>query len=198
MKTHKRKVKSGEIHEHQFFRCCRKSDNYDICENGQISSRTVTPLVKEAIKNECSKIVFSKGDITSLYEQAKDSINGKKSTLKREIKRAELEVQKIEKKVEQIYEDKLEGIIKAQDFTKFYNIYQEQKEKYITKINNLKKELEEAKNEKVINYKEIKKVAEQCLNMEELDPELLNKLVDRIEYFRGKKIKIRYKFTECK
>ena len=57
---------------------------------------------------------------------------------------------------------------------------------------------DEAKNEKIINYKEIKKIAEQCLNMEELEPELLNKLIEKIEYYKGKKIKITYKFMEHK
>ena len=34
--------------------------------------------------------------------------------------------------------------------------------------------------------------------MEELEPALLEKLIDRIEYFKGRKIKIKFKFTESK
>ncbi|MBQ3414086.1 MAG: recombinase family protein [Clostridia bacterium] len=198
MKTHKRQVKSGEIHEHQYFICSKKSDDYNNCDNGRIASSVVIPLLKESIKNECSKIVFSKGDLTSIYEQAKENSNNKKTALKKEIEKLEKDVKRIEKKIEQIYIDKLESIIRAEDFSKFYNLYQEQKEKNILKINDLKKQLEEANREKIINYKEIKKIAEQCLNMDELEPELLNKLIDRIEYLKGKKIKIRYKFMEYK
>ena len=65
-------------------------------------------------------------------------------------------------------------------------------------IKELKQELEKLNKEKVIDYRHIKKIAEQCLAMEELDPQLLNKLIDRIEYFKGKKIKIKYKFMENK
>lgn len=198
LKNHKRIVKSGEVHRHQYFACCIKSVNNHLCENGYIASSVILPLVKKSIKEECSKIVFSKGDLTSLYEQAKENSNSKKKLIKREIESAEKELKNIEKKVEQIYADKLDGIIRAEDFSKFYNSYQEQKEKKLTHICELKKKFNEANNEKIINYKEIKKIAEQCLNMEELEPELLNKLIEKIEYYKGKKIKITYKFMENK
>lgn len=200
LKTHKRQVKSGEIHKHQYFICGKKSDNYYNCDNGRIASSVVIPLVEKAIKEECSKIVFSKGDLTSIYEQAKENSNSKKTLIKRKIEELERENKKTEKKLEQIYSDKLDGIIKAEDFSKFYNTFKEKQETNLNKINNLKKELEQVNKEKVIEYRKIKKIAEQCLNIESLEQnqELLSKLIDRIEYYKGKKIKIKYKFMECK
>ena len=198
LKTHKRQVKSGEIHTHQYFICNKKGVDYHSCQNGRIASSVIIPLVKESIQEECRKIVFSKGDLTSLYEQAKENANSKKSLVKKQIEKLENEVERIEKKVEQIYTDKLDGIIRAEDFSKFYNSYQEKKEKNLIEIKGLKKELEKLNNEKIIDYRHIKKIAEECLNMEELKPELLDKLIDRIEYFKGKKIKIKYKFMENK
>lgn len=198
LKTHKRKVKSGEIHTHQYFICGRKSEDYHNCENGRISSRIIIPLITESIKEECSKIVFSKGDITSIYEQAKETSNNKKILLKAKIEKEEKEIQKIEKRLEQIYADKLDDVITAEDFSRFYNSYQEKKENILIKISELKQQLEKANNEKLIEYKRIKEIAKQCLNMEELDQKLLNKLIDRVEYYKGKKIKIIYKFMESK
>ena len=87
------------------------------------------------------------------------------------IESTEKELKNIERKVEQIYADKLNGLIVAEDFSKFYNSYQEQKEKKVTKICELKKKYDEANNEKIIKYKEIKKLAEKCIDMEELEPE---------------------------
>ena len=198
LKTHKRQVKSGEIHTHQYFICNQKSTDYHSCQNGRIASSVIIPLVKESIQEECRKILFSKGDLTSLYEQAKESANSKKSLIKRQIEKLENEVERIEKKVEQIYTDKLDGIIRTENFSKFYNSYQKKKEKNLIEIKGLKKELEKLNNEKIIDYRHIKKIAEECLDMEELKPELLDKLIDRIEYFKGKKIKIKYKFMENK
>lgn len=197
MKVHKRQVKSGEIHKHQYFRCNKKSENYFNCSNGTISVNVITPLVTEQIKKECSKIVFSKGDLTSLYEEAKQNSKDKKSLITREITRKEKEIEQIEKKVEEIYTDKLNGVIRAEDFSKFYNSYQEKKEKVISQINYLKEDLKEVNSKKIINYGEIKRLAEKCLQMEELDEQLLSKLIDRIE-FKGKQIKIKYKFMENK
>lgn len=197
MKVHKRQVKSGEIHKHQYFICNKKSEDYYNCSNGSISANVITPIVAEQIKKECSKIVFSKGDLTSLYEEAKQNSKDKKSLITREIIRKEKDIEQIEKKVEEIYTDKLNGIIKAEDFSKFYNSYQEKKEKILAQINCLKEDLKEINSKKIINYGEIKKLAEKYLQMEELDEQLLSKLIDRIE-FKGKQIKIKYKFMENK
>lgn len=198
LKNQKRVLKSGEIRRHQYFVCNSNSIDSHLCENGYMASSVILPLVKKSIKEECSKIVFSKGDLTNLYEQAKENSNSKKRLIKKEIESTEKELKNIEKKVEQIYADKLNGLIVAEDFSKFYNSYQEQKEKKLTKICELKKKYDEANNEKIINYKEIKKLAEKCIDMEELEPELLNKLIEKIEFFKGKKIKITYKFMEYK
>lgn len=200
LKTAKREVKSGDIHTHQYFICGKKSDDYHNCENGTITYSILLPLVKEEIKKECSKIVFSKGDLTSLYEQAKESSNSKKIMLTKQITKMEKEIQKLEKQIEQVYQDKIEGIINTEHFSKFYNLYQEKKEKNLQQIKELKKELEKVNNEKVVDYKYIKKIAEQFLNLENIEQneELLNKLIDRIEYFKGKKINIKYKFMENK
>ncbi|MBO5003932.1 MAG: hypothetical protein J6D03_01445 [Clostridia bacterium] len=198
LKTAKRQVKSGEIHTHQYFVCNKKSDNYYNCENGTMTYSILLPLVKEEIKNECSKIVFSKGDLTSIYEQAKESSNSKKTILTQKITKLEKETQKIEKQLEQVYSDKIEGIITTEHFSKFYNLYQEKKENNLQQIKELQKELEKVGKEKVVEYRYIKKIAEQVLNLENIEQneELLNKLIDRIEYFKGKEIKIKYKFIE--
>ena len=76
MKTGKRKLKSGEINRYNYFVCGRKSENYYNCSNGTISSNVITPIVEKEIKKECSKIIFSKGDLSSLYEQAKQNWMG--------------------------------------------------------------------------------------------------------------------------
>lgn len=198
LKTHKREVKSGEIHTHQYFRCNKKGERWSDCDNGTIRNSILLPLVEKTLKEECSKIIFSKGDLTSIYEQAKESSNNKKTLIKRQIEKDENEIISIEKKIEQIYADKIEGIIKIEDFTKFYDSYQQKKEKLNVKLKGLKKELAELDNDKIIDYRKIKKLAEECLNMEELEPALLEKLIDRIEYFKGRKIKIKFKFTESK
>ena len=195
MKTHKRKVKSGEIHCHQYFVCRTKSDKWHNCDNGTVRASIITQTVQDKVKEECSKIVFSKGDITSIYEQAKQNSNNKKVLIKKEIEKYEKEVKELEKKVSQIYEDKLEGIIKQEDFSKFYNKFQNKKEKYINEINKLKIDLENEETKKVVSYSHIKKLADKWLNSDELDEELIQRLIERIE-FKGRNINIKYKFMK--
>ena len=145
MKVRERPKKSGEISKDTYFLCGRKSNSYYACENGRISEKMITPLIINEVKRECKKIIFTKGELQSLYEQAKLNANSRKQELLEEIKKEESNVEKIEKK-----------------------------------------------------YSYIKKVAEKCLSMEEPDKDLLNKLIDRIEYNKDKKITIKYKFSECK
>lgn len=197
IKTGKRKLKSGDINTYHYFVCNKKSENYYNCSNGTISSKVITPIVEKSIKEECSKIIFSKGELESLYEQAKLDSNNKRSILIKSISKAEKEIQQIEKKIEQIYTDKIEGIIKQDDFKKFYELYQGKKEKGISRVNVLKQELNDLKNEKIVSYSHIKKIANECLNMDTLNEELLGKLVERIEFI-GRNIKIKYKFMEHK
>ena len=91
----------------------------------------------------------------------------------------------------------MDGIIKPQDFSRFYDLYQEKKEKIITRITGLKQELEELKNEKIVSYEHIKKIADEFLKMDSITEEIMGKLIDRIEY-NGRNIKIKYKFMEYK
>ncbi len=196
LKTYKKQLKTGEVREYQYFICCGKSFDSHLCDNGRISSSIITPIVEQTIKEECSKIVFSEGDITNIYEQVKKEKNNSKVSLEKKKRKLEEEIQQIEKKVDQIYSDKLDGIIKSEDFFRFYNMYQEQKEKILTEVNKLKYQMENITNQKMISYKEIKKISKKCLDMEKLNPDLLNKLIDKIEYSKGRKIKIKFKFME--
>lgn len=195
MKVYKRQVKSGEIHKYPYFICGSKSEDYYNCSNGRIGASILEPIVEQEIKKECSKIVFSKKELDSLYEQAKQNSNSKKTRLMKEITKKEKEIQQTEKKIEQIYTDKIEGLIKPEDFTRFYESYQEKKEKIIVQMNTLKQELNEAQKEKVVSYDHIRKIANECLKVDCLNEEILGKLVERIEY-NGKNIKIKYKFME--
>lgn len=198
MKVRERPKKSGEISKDTYFLCGRKSNSYYACENGRISEKLITPLVINEIKKECKKIIFTKGELQSLYEQAKLNTNSRKQELLEEIRKEEGNVEKIEKTISEIYTDKLNGIISIEHFTSFYELHQQKKEKMLKNIISLKSELEEIDKQKIVNYSYIKKVAEECLSMEELDKDLLNRLIDRIEYNKDKKITIKYKFTECK
>lgn len=194
LKTYKRQVKSGKIHTYQYFICGKKSKNYRECGNGRIAWSIVQPLVEKSIKEECSKIRFSNEDIISIYNRAKEVSNSKKRLLDKKIQRLENETQKIERKLEQIYIDKLDGIIKLEEFSAFYNSYQEKRKKNLIKTNELKQELEKINKEKMSEFSNIKQITDQCLKMEKLDKELLNKLIKKIEYFKDRKIKIKYKF----
>lgn len=196
LKVRERKKKSGGISKDIYFICSKKSNLESSCKNGRISEKLITPFVLEELKKECSKIIFSEEDIENLYAQAKKNSKSKKTILIRQIEKGKKEVERIENKITQMYQDKLEGIIRPEDFTKIYNSYQEKKEKLLRDNNDLEIELKECDNKKIISFPKVKKIADECLKLEECNKELLSKLIDRIEYTRDKKIIIKYKFTE--
>lgn len=198
MKVRERPKKSGGISKDIYFLCGKKSNWFKACDNGRISEKFVMPYVMKEVKEQCSKIIFSKDDIQNLYEQAKRNANDKRKFLERQIEFQEKEIEKIENKINQMYADRLNGIIKTEDFSKFYNTYQEKKENIIKNVYRLKQQLKETENKKVVKYSYIRKIADKCLNMESPDKELLSRLIDRIEYTTGEGIKIKYKFANYK
>ncbi len=198
VKVHKRQVKSGDIHVHQYFICGNKNQKYLDCLNGSISSNYILALTLDKIRKECSTIIFSEDDLMELYEQSRQNSDSKKNLLKKDIVRNENEIKQIENKIETIYIDKLNNLIKEEDFKKFYDLYQNKKEKLILVINSLNKELKKNDNQKNFSYNYMKKAVESFLRFENIEEDLLTKLIDKIEFVKGKMIKIKYKFMENK
>ncbi len=166
------------------------------CDNASISGAFLTQTVLESIKKECEKIVFNKEEFKDIFKSVEDEINTDKSLIQNSIKKTNKIIEKLDTQIKSIYEDKLNGIISVEDFLQIYQAKKEEKEKIQNNLKKLELDLKKQESKKVIDYGELKKFAEVFLKMENPSKETISKLVDKITIYKGRKIKIKYKFSK--
>ena len=99
-------------------------------------------------------------------------------------------ISQMEKKIDLLYEDKINGTIGEDDFQRMYVNTLQKKEELKKSIEELEKDKEEASREI-----DLKKIVNNFTEMKEVNRELLVSLIDRITVTEDKKIKIYYKFS---
>lgn len=100
--------------------------------------------------------------------------------------------------LEEIYKDKVNKIIKQEDFEKFYSKKNEERTKILEEIDNLEYEIKRQKRElEKIDINKILKHTENILSLKNITKEMYEKLIDKIEFDSEKKIYIKFKFSKC-
>jgi len=149
----------------------------------------VTEIVVERIKETCQKYMDEK----KFQKIAKDNIIEKTLEEERILKVQSLknELRGLENKIDRIYDDKLNEIISEKDFTRLYDNYSEKRKEIEQKIKEVEKQ-EINEYEKV----DIDKIVKEFINMKEITPDMIVRLVSKIELSQDKEIFIHYRFKE--
>lgn len=176
--------------------CSRKNQINKNCENSTIRASIIEKAVFEELRKECKKIVFDEEELKEIFKTAETEINIEKYKIQTEINKVELKIEKLENQIKVVYEDKLNGILLPDDFLKIYNIKKEEKEKLINEKTELQQQLEEQEKTQMLDCKELKQFANDFLQMEKPTKEIIRNLVDEIIVSKGRKIKIKYKFSK--
>ena len=152
-------------------------------------------IVKQLISTEVKKIDLSEEEIFFIYKQAKEEKNSNLLELKeQELKKV---LQKIEKTIEELYQDKINKIIQIDDFKNIYENKQKEKNKIINQIKELEK-MQEKYNQELskIDLKKIIQIANEFLKMNKLSKIILERLIEKIEFDKNKNIKIKLAFRK--
>ena len=152
-------------------------------------------IVKQLISTEVKKIDLSEEEIFFIYKQAKEEKNSNLLELKeQELKKV---LQKIEKTIEELYQDKINKIIQIDDFKNIYENKQKEKNKIKNKIKELEK-IQEKYNQELskIDLKKIIQIANEFLKMNKLSKIILERLIEKIEFDKNKNIKIKLAFRK--
>lgn len=190
--------KNGTTRVTLYYICGRRNSDKNACRNGTMTAKKISEIVLKEVQEECKKIKYSKNELEEIYSQAMENSTYKKRTLKNQIEEQESKLKQMENQIDELYIDKTEKRITVEDFTRIYNNILSRKEKTIKIIQQLKAEFNLEKDVKIMKYEKIKKVVEECLNLENVDKAVLNKLIDRVEFTEDKQIRIKYKFREYK
>ena len=189
------KRKNGTVWRATYFICSKRNNYSGLCDCKQISANLIEEVVIEKVKEEIRKINFSEKEIKLIYQQAEKEAKTKSNLL--QIKQEELKkmLQSIENTIEEIYQDKINKVIKIEDFKIIYAKKQKERNKILKEIRAIEERIEKT-NQKFpnINFKEIKEITKEFLKMERPNKMVLEKLIERIEFDKEKNIKLKYTF----
>ena len=183
-----RELAEGKVY---YFRCSTYTANAKL---GLCTSHNIRmDIVEKEVNNKIISILNNFSDKDNLIKVTKTKIEEKKKSIspKKEIQEYETKINKISLEIDNIYDDKLSGIITEDDFIRIYKRKKLEKE-------NLQKKIEEMKlhiKKNIVNEdKLVKKIVTKFQNLKQINREILCDLVDKIEIDKDKKIYIYFKF----
>lgn len=195
LRCREEKRKNGSMWRATYFICSKRNNYSGLCDCKQISTSLIEEAVKQQVKNELEKINLSEEEIKQIYEQARAQAKSKENLLKEALKNLKEQLKEIEKNIEEIYQDKINKIIQLEDFKVIYEKKQKQRNKILKEIKRTQESLNQNNEQSTkVDYKEIKKIANEFLKLENPNKIILEQLVDKIQFDKEKNIKIKLKF----
>ncbi len=195
LRCREEKRKNGTVWRATYYICSKRNNYSGLCDNKQISAKVIEDAVNTNLREEIQKIKFSEKEIQHVYEQAEKESKSKSNLLQTKLQELKSRLEKTENTIEEIYQDKINKIIQVEDFKTIYEKKQKERNKILKEIKNIEKELEETnRKSSKINFNEIKQITNEFLKMEKPNKMILEKLIERIEFDKGKNIKIKFTF----
>lgn len=157
----------------------------------------IIKAVKKTIKAEINKIEYTDKELSEIYKQAEKKVNVKTNILKKKLKTLKQKLDNNQESNKELYNDKREKIITAEDYKIFYSELQKEKNELMGEIFKTETEiLEMEKGNVTIDYKEIRKLANEIISTENPSKELYSKLIEKIEFDSEKNIIVTLTFGE--
>lgn len=183
-----RELAEGKVY---YFRCSTYTQNarLGLCTSHNVRMDIVEKAVNDKILSILYKF-FNEGNLIQVTKQK--IIDAKKCiSFESEIENYKTKLNKISLEIDSIYNDKLSGLLSEDDFIRIYERKKQEKENLQKKIDEIKLHIENS----VINEDElIKNIVSNFQGLEQVNREILNNLVDRIEIDKNKNIYIKFKF----
>ncbi|GHU38098.1 hypothetical protein FACS1894105_11440 [Clostridia bacterium] len=160
-----------------------------LCTPHSNNLEKTTTFILEQIKQRCKQFL-NEEKYHELAVNSKDKILDNRFNIKGEILVLEKKIKETNGKIDQIYEDKYNGILQNDDFTRLSVKYIENRKAFQERINQLEK-LEEKEEIQV----DIGQLVKDFVEMKEITRTMLVSLVDKIEISQDKEITIYYRFN---
>lgn len=188
--------KDGSVKDYNVYVCSRKN-LVQGCKGRSIRAEILEENVREKILSEMKKIVYSQDEIRNIYEKAEKVATSQIKILNDEIAKLTIQLNKKDDVINEIYDDKLNGLIVEADFKKFYMKLLKEKTEIVDLIEFYKKQRIIIENsDKKDNYFKMINLATKVLNLENFTEELYEELIEKIEIDKERKIKLTLKFGQ--
>lgn len=191
------KRKSGKIWRADYFICSNRNSYRSLCECKQIKANIIEDEIKRILNNEIEKIKFLNKELKQIYNDAQIKLKEEKSKLEKDLDKLRQKLDLQNRMLIELYEDKVNKVIKVEDFERMYHQKNDEKKGIIKKIKNIEAEIK--KIEEKINDVDMEKIenrAKEILSLDNITKEMYQKLIERIEFDKEKKIFIKFKFAK--
>lgn len=191
------KRKSGKIWRADYFICSNRNSYRSLCECKQIKANIIEDEIKRILNNEIEKIKFLNKELKQIYNDAQIKLKEEKSKLEKDLDKLRQKLDLQNRMLIELYEDKVNKVIKVEDFERMYHQKNDEKKGIIKKIKNIETEIK--KIEEKINDVDMEKIenrAKEILSLDNITKEMYQKLIERIEFDKEKKIFIKFKFAK--
>ena len=161
----------------------------DYCTRRAIRESNLNKFVVEDLRKNLQEKI-DKGKLINSID--KSSINREKKKIEKEIIENQKRIKEISKILKTSYEDRVNGIIDAEQFTYYSKSYKEEQNSLIQNTEKLESDLKDYEKTK---EKELMKYIKEILSFQNIDRSIILNLIDSIEIMDKDNIKINYKFV---
>ena len=164
---------------------------FDVCSphnfNYQVFEESMIVVLREICKEYSDK--------KKLEEIAKKSKSkeDKESDLRNKLKTYKTQIEKETRKLDLLYEDRLEGIITVDSYIEKANKIKKEVEDYTKRIKETEQELN-GENVQEDKEKKLDNLVDEFLNMEKPNKEIIREFIERIEIHSDKQVDIYFNF----
>lgn len=195
LRCREEKRKDGSIWRATYFICSKRNNYSGLCDCKQISANLIEEAVQQKLRKEIKKINLSEKEIKQIYGQAEKQAKSKSNLLQTKLQEQKNTLKNVEKTIEEIYQDKINKVIRLEDFKTIYEKKQNERNKILNEIKKTEKELvDNGQKSPKTDFKEIKQIANEFLKMEKPNKMIIEKLIEKIEFDKEKNIKIKLTF----
>lgn len=197
LRTRTEKRKSGKEWRIDYFICSNKNSNRGDCKNKQIRADFIEDEVRKQLEKEVQQITYSKEELKKIFKNSQTDTKKNIERLENNLKRSKGELEFINGMLEEMYQDKVNKIIRQEDFESFYSKKNKEKTNIFNKINELECEIKKQKEElEKVDIDKILKETNEILSLKNITREMYEKLIDKIEFDSEKNIYIKFKFSK--
>ena len=154
--------------------------------------------ILEIVKQVC-KIYANRTILEETYKKVKDKSIDLVTSVKKQIETIDIKITEINKNLDSLYNDKLNGILTDIDFTRISAKFVNEREKLTNEKSNLMDSFQYLQGQQTIRNKndeeQMNKTINEFLEMKEIDKSSLFRLIDKIEIDKDKNVFITFNFA---
>ena len=184
------------LKQKEYFNCSSYRKNLKrTCTSHQITVEALNLLIQDDLRRTIN-FATSQNErfLQALQTNAETKTKKELKENQEEIRAAEERIEKLDKIIESLYEDKVEGKISEERYLKMSDTYEAEQLTLNARVKTLKSEIEKAKeqSDKILNFMIL---IHKYSNFEDLTPEILRSFIDKVIVHEKTKVDGHYRQT---